>query len=140
MQTSAFEKGLLLILILAAIGLFLQPLLLRLKIVGMARGELPTDRLGERISRWIREVLFQGTVIAGRPVAGWAHALVFWAFLVFLLETTDLVARMFGSPVGILGNGAFHQFYQAIVAVFSIFALIGITYIFIRRFFMLFPP
>jgi len=136
MQTSPFEKGLLVILILAAIGFFLQPLLLRLRIVGQARGELPTDRLGERIGRWIREVVIQGTVIAGRPIPGGAHAFVFWAFLVFLLETTDLVARMLGSPVGILGNGGFHQLYQAVVGIFAVLATVGIIYLFVRRFFL----
>ncbi len=124
---------------LVAIGLFLQPFLHRVKRVAMGRGELHYDRLGERIARWIREVLFQGTVIAGRTNAGWAHALVFWAFCVFLLETADLFARMFGSPVGILGNGLFHHFYQAIVAVFAVFALGGIIYLIIRRFYIR-PP
>lgn len=134
MQTSLTEKVLLLIFILVAIGLFLQPLLLRLQRITQARGSLPLDRLGERIARWFREVMFQGTVIAGRPLAGLSHAFVFWAFLVFLLESTDLIARMFGSPIGILGNGAFHQFYQGIVAIFAVLALIGIIYLTFRRF------
>ena len=134
MQTNAIEKVLLALFIIVAIALFLQPLIVRLRIVGKAKGKLNLDRFGERITRWFREVAFQGTVIAGRPLVGWMHAFVFWAFIVFLLESTDLIARMFGSPVGILGNGAFHHGYQQLVAVFAVLALIGILYLTYRRF------
>jgi len=139
MHTSAIEKILLAVLVLVSIGLFLQPLLLRLKIVAKGRGELQYDRFSDRITRWIREVLFQGTVIAGRPLSGWSHAIVFWAFIVFMFETADMFARMFGSPFGLLGNGAFHEFYQGIVALFAVLAFIGIIYLFVRRFFIR-PP
>ena len=116
MSTTGVEKLILAILILAALYGFFDPFLLRIKKIALAKGKLNTDRIGDRILRWFREVIFQGTVIAGRPLVGWMHAFVFWAFIVFLLETADLVARMFGSPVGILGNGSFHHVYQTVVA------------------------
>lgn len=139
MHTSSIEKLLLVILILAAIYLFAQPLFFRISKIKLAKGKLETDQLGRRIARWISEVLFQSRVISGRPIVGWMHGFVFWAFIVFLLETTDLFARMLGSPVGILGNGAFHDAYQILVAFFSILALIGIIYLTIRRF-IIRPP
>jgi Fe-S oxidoreductase len=134
MNTSVIEKIILAVLIIAALYGFFSPFILRVKRILLAKGSLDFDRIPDRIIRWLKEVLFQGTVIAGRPVPGLMHAVVFWAFLVFLLETTDLVARMFGSPVGIMGNGVFHHAYQAIVALFAVLALIGIIYLAVRRF------
>jgi len=134
MHTSAIEKIIFAIIIILAIIFFLQPLLIRINRIRQARGTLPFDRIGKRIARWFREVVFQSTVIAGRPVAGLSHAFVFWSFIAFLFETTDLFARMFGSPFGILGNGIFHQFYQGIVAILAVLAFLGILYLMIRRF------
>lgn len=133
------ERLLLGFLTIVAIVIFLEPVIKRLKIIASAKGNLETDRIGERISRWLKEVLFQSTVIAGRPLPGITHAFVFWAFIVFLLETADLYFRMMGSKFGLLGNGPFHHFYQQIVAVFAVLAFVGILYLFIRRFFFK-PP
>jgi len=134
METAWYERVIFLVLILAALGLFLQPVLLRINKIKLGRGSLPLDRLGERIIRWFREVFFQGTVIAGRPLAGLAHALVFWAFIVFLIETLDLFVMMLGAPGGIFGTCPIHPYYQAMVGIFAVFALLGITYLLIRRF------
>jgi len=139
MHTSLVEKIILAVVIIVSFSLFIEPVIQRVKIIMRGRGGLPCDRFGDRIKRWIREVIFQGTVIAGRPLPGWAHALVFWSFLFFLLETLDIVFRIFGSPFGLLGNGAFHQFYRGILACVSTPAFFGILYLFIRRF-VLRPP
>ncbi|HEX9744091.1 MAG TPA: (Fe-S)-binding protein, partial [bacterium] len=84
-------------------------------------------------------VVLQEKVIGGRPWWGFMHALVFWAFLVFLLETTDMFARGFGSPVGILGNSGFRHGYEILVAIFAAAALVGILVLTYRRFVMR-PP
>ncbi|MFH1676383.1 MAG: heterodisulfide reductase-related iron-sulfur binding cluster, partial [bacterium] len=139
MQTSPIEKILLAILVIVSIALFLQPLIIRYKAIMSAKGSFDFDRIPDRIARWFREVFFQGTVIAGRPLPGLMHAFVFWAFIVFAFETLDLMTRMFGYPVGIFGDGAFHHFYQGIVAIFAILASVGILYLFVRRFFFR-PP
>jgi Fe-S oxidoreductase len=134
MHTSPIEKAILAVFIIVAVYLFLQPFLFRIGRIRLAKGALDNTRWLDRVIRWLREVAFQSTVITGRPIPGSMHAFVFWAFIVFLLETTDLVARMFGSPVGILGNGAFHHAYQLLVALFAVLALIGIIYLAVRRF------
>ena len=50
-------------------------------------------------SDFIWEVLFQGKVIVQRPVAGAAHAFVFWGFLAFGLITVNHIASGFGLPL-----------------------------------------
>src|SRR6267378_8070384 len=49
-----------------------------------------------RISRFIWEVLLQGKVIVDRPLAGLAHAFVFWGFCAFALVTVNHIATGFG--------------------------------------------
>jgi Fe-S oxidoreductase len=44
----------------------------------------------------VKEVLFQSRVVGGRPVAGTLHALVFLAFILFILETTSMFLEPFG--------------------------------------------
>jgi Fe-S oxidoreductase len=139
MESSMVERLLLGFLTIIAIVVFLDPVIRRLRIIGAGKGRLEIDHLCERISRWFREVFFQGTVIAGRPLPGLTHALVFWAFIVFVFETADLYLRMMGVPFGLLGNGQFHLFYRQVVAVFAVLAFVGILYLFIRRF-LLRPP
>jgi len=136
MDTSPLENVIFAVLIIVAVGLFLQPLVFRYKRVMMGRGVLPTDRLGQRVKRWFRQVLFQGTVIAGRPGPGTAHAVVFWAFLVFLPETANTFVQLLGYKPGIFGDWPIHPYYQALVAFFAVLAIIGIVSLFIRRFFL----
>ena len=134
MHTSWIEKAILAIVIIISATLFLQPVIQRLKIIRKGRGSLPLDRIGERIIRWLVEVLFQGTVIGGRWIPGFTHAIVFWAFLLFIFETADMILRMFGLEFGLFGNGTVHDFYQGIVGLIAILAFFSILYLFIRRF------
>src|SRR6185312_15375274 len=55
--------------------------------------------IAPRVRRFVWEVLLQGKVIKDRPVAGAAHALVFWGFCAFALITINHVAGGFGAPV-----------------------------------------
>jgi len=136
METSPLERFVFALLILITIGLFLQPLILRYNRIKLGRGDLPTDRIGERIRRWITEVLFQGTVIAGRPAPGLGHAVVFWSFIAFLPETGDTFVQLLGFKPGIFGECPFHSYYQHFVAFMAVAAIIGIVSLFIRRFFI----
>lgn len=135
MHTSPIEKVILALLVLTALGFFLYPVIQRIRIIWMGRGSLPFDRIGERIVRWFREVFFQGTVIAGRPGPGLAHALVFWTFLVFMIETADAFIRaLTGFEFGLLGNGPFHDYYRILVGCWAILCVFGISTLLIRRF------
>src|SRR6202000_2319686 len=55
--------------------------------------------MGRRVRRFVWEVLLQGKVIRDRPVAGAAHALVFWGFCAFGLITINHFASGFGFPL-----------------------------------------
>ncbi|MCB9474671.1 MAG: (Fe-S)-binding protein [Candidatus Delongbacteria bacterium] len=116
-------------------GLFLVELLRRLNAVSQVSPGWPEPSLA-RLKRFVGEVLFQRKIIRHRPLAGWAHALVFWAFLAFALETLNHLSQALPFlPYGFLPrHGWFHTIFQGIVGAFAWAALGGILYLFVRRF------
>ncbi len=91
--------------------------------------------IGKRIRDVVWEVLLQGKVIRQRPLAGFAHATVFWAFCAFVLVSLNHCAALFGlsflDPAGPVG-----RFYFYFAAVFAIACAAGILGLFVRRFFV----
>jgi Fe-S oxidoreductase len=85
--------------------------------------------LGPRFRKVFREVLLQAVVIRQRPLAGLAHALVFWGFCVFALATLNHFAAALGlaflSPQG---------FYSRLAAVFALAVAASIAGLAFRRF------
>ena len=89
--------------------------------------------VARRIRDFVWEVLLQAKVIRERPLAGLAHAFVFWAFCAFMLVTLNHCADAFGisflDPAGPIG-----RFYFYFAAVFAAACAAGILWLFIRRF------
>jgi Fe-S oxidoreductase/uncharacterized membrane protein YhaH (DUF805 family) len=89
--------------------------------------------LGRRVRDFVWEVLLQAKVIRERPLAGVAHALVFWAFCAFALVTLNHCASIFGlgflDPAGRIG-----RFYFDFAALFAAACAVGIFGLFVRRF------
>ena len=86
-----------------------------------------------RIRRFVWEVLLQGKVIKDRPVAGAAHALVFWGFCAFALITINHIATGFGLPV-FSRSGGFGMIYFGLAAVFAVAVAVSISYLAFRRY------
>ena len=91
--------------------------------------------LGPRIRQLLGEVVAQGKVIGQRPLAGLAHAFVFWGFCAFALATVNHFASAFGARF-LSGETAFGRFYLGFVAVWAVAVAVAITGLFIRRFFV----
>jgi Fe-S oxidoreductase len=89
--------------------------------------------IGKRVWDFVWEVLLQAKVIRERPLAGVAHALVFWAFCAFALVTLNHCAVIFGlgflDPAGRAG-----QTYFDFAAIFAIACAAGIVGLLVRRF------
>jgi Fe-S oxidoreductase len=89
--------------------------------------------IGRRVRDFVWEVMFQAKVIRERPLVGFAHALVFWAFCAFALVTLNHCATIFG--LGFLDPaGAVGRFYFEFAAVFAVACAVGIGGLFVRRF------
>src|SRR3954465_4649512 len=86
-----------------------------------------------RIRRFVWEVLLQGKVIKDRPVAGAAHALVFWGFCAFALIPINHVAAGFGLRV-LSRSGGFGMTYFGLAAVFAVAVAVSIAYLAFRRY------
>jgi Fe-S oxidoreductase len=89
--------------------------------------------IAKRVWDFFWEVLCQAKVIRERPLPGFAHALVFWAFLAFALVTLNHCATGLGigflSPDGLVGRWYFY-----FAAAFAMACAVGIAGLFIRRF------
>jgi Fe-S oxidoreductase len=120
------------LLILASLYAFASPVRMRLRLVAKGKPRRALDRVAERWWRFLSEVLFQSKIIRERPFAGVMHALVFWGFLLFLLETIHHFSTGYGWHP--LGEGGFHLVYGGIVAVFAALVIVGITSLAFRRF------
>src|SRR5208337_3509269 len=89
--------------------------------------------IGRRVRDFVWEVLCQAKVIRERPLAGMAHALVFWAFCAFALVTLNHCAAIFGlaflDPAGRAG-----RLYFYFAAAFAAACAVGILGLLVRRF------
>jgi Fe-S oxidoreductase len=91
------------------------------------------EPLGPRIRQFVWEVLLQGKVIRERPLAGLAHAFVFWGFCAFALITLNHLAAGFGIPF-LSREGTFGPAYYYFVAIFAIAVAVSIAGLAFRRF------
>jgi Fe-S oxidoreductase len=130
-----WERWLLIISVTVSLLLFARDL--RGKIASILIGTTDrnrTDRLVERMMRFVREVIFQSRVVGGRPIAGAMHAVVFLGFLAFALETADHFLEPFGwSILGAILGSAVPMFHQ-ILAVVAVMVSIAISGLAFRRF------
>ncbi len=85
-----------------------------------------------RLRAFLREVMFQTKVIRQRPLAGVAHALVFWGFCAFALVTVNHVGSAFGVPI--LDGRGFGEIYFLLAAAFAVAVSIAIAGLAFRRF------
>ncbi len=110
------------------------------KVLAVIRGSRPTPDfelkpLDRRIGQFFREVVLQSKVIVQRPLAGLAHAFVFWGFCAFALITLNHFASGFGVRLLSRDEG-FGWFYFRFVAVWAVAVAVAITGLFVRRFFV----
>jgi Fe-S oxidoreductase len=93
--------------ILWAIGLlvFGGLILMRLRLLLAAQPAARFDHLGARLKRALVDGLGQKKFLRGEQPAGIAHALVFWGFVVLILQVITLFGRAFDANWNIPGFG-----------------------------------
>jgi len=103
----------------------------KLSFVRHGKPESRADHIGRRIWIFVSEVLGQSKV-RRRLTAGWAHALIFWGFLAFVVSTLDLLVRLALGGGGLL-HGAL-GWVPPTVDVFAALILLGIVVLAVRRY------
>jgi Fe-S oxidoreductase len=78
----------------------------RVRLLMGARPAPRTDRLTERLRRTVVYGLGQRKFLTGEQPAGIMHALIFWGFVVLMLQVITLFARTFDANWNIPGFGA----------------------------------
>ncbi|HVN92668.1 MAG TPA: (Fe-S)-binding protein [Terracidiphilus sp.] len=132
---STLEKALFCVLLAASVTIFARRLqsILRRIFESKKDADFHFAPVGRRVRDFLWEVLLQAKVIRERPLAGFAHALVFWAFCAFVLVTVNHCAAVFGlaflDPAGRVG-----RFYFGFAALFAAACAVGIFGLFVRRF------
>jgi Fe-S oxidoreductase len=125
------ERLILLVLVGLSAVAFWKPAATRYAIVRKGKGSLRVSMPGPRIRRFVSEVLLQTKIIRERPIPGIMHALVFWGFVAFGVETLDHFANGFGGTI--LGHGALRAAVSRALIPFAVLVLIGIASLAIRR-------
>ncbi|HWF85011.1 MAG TPA: heterodisulfide reductase-related iron-sulfur binding cluster [Vicinamibacterales bacterium] len=122
------------ILFLAFTGAFAAQVATRVRLIAAAPNNFSVDRLGFRVKRFLVDVLGQRKTIVERPVAGLAHALVFWGFIAFGGYTT--IEFLDGLGIAHLTQTRAFEMYRLVLTPFAVAVLAGIIYLLIRRAFV----
>ncbi len=119
------------LLVVVFLGAFVAQVASRIRLIATAPGTFTFDRPAVRIRRFVLDVLCQRRTIAERPVAGLAHALVFWGFVAFAGYTVSEFAR--GLGLADWTATPWFEAYRAALVPFAVAVLAGIVYLGVRR-------
>lgn len=130
-----WERILFALLLVGSAGLFLWNLNLKIGLIRAGAPDRPrTGHVPARLRRTLREVLLQTRVIGGRPMVGVLHAVVFFGFLLFALETIEHFLQGFGiSWLEPLLGGAL-PFFRAAMSGAAVLVIVAIAGLAFRRF------
>ncbi|MFC1492960.1 (Fe-S)-binding protein [candidate division KSB1 bacterium] len=136
LEFSTIERIVFFVLVAASASIFI---ILARKPLGLITSGNPeprsrTDSVGNRIVRVVKEVLFQQKVVSGRPFAGLMHLAVFLAFMIFLLETTNMLFEPFGMGYLTFLFGDSISGFRMVVMIIAGIGAVGIFMLFLRRF------
>ncbi len=117
--------------VLASTGLFAAQMATRLRLLQAAPGAFAFDDVLRRVEVFVRDVVFQGKVIARKPWVGFAHLFVFWGFVAFGGYT--LVETLHGLGLVDLTHTLGFRIYTWLLVPFSVAVLAGILFLVVRR-------
>src|SRR5690349_6128720 len=122
------------VLVLVFVGAFAAQVSTRVRLIAAAPNTFNVEHPGYRVGRFLVDVLGQRKTILERPVAGLAHALVFWGFVAFAGYTT--VEFLAGLGIVDLTHTSGFAIYRTVLTPFAVAVLVGIVYLLIRRAFV----
>ena len=119
------------LLLLGFGGAFAAQVARRVQLIAAAPNTFSVDDPGFRARRFLIDVVLQAKTIKERPIAGLAHAFVFWGFLAFGGYT--LVEFLYGLGIVDLTQARWFHVYRLALTPFATAVLLGIVYLLIRR-------
>ena len=118
-------------LVLIFTGAFVAQVATRVRLIASAPNTFSIDRPGVRAGRFLIDVVLQRKTIGERPLAGLAHALVFWGFVAFGGYT--LTEFLKGLGIVDLTGTRWFQAYRMVLTPFALGVLAGIVHLLVRR-------
>src|SRR5580765_3020258 len=112
------------LLVLGFVGAFAVQVSTRVRLIAAAPNTISVDNLGFRVTRFLVDVVGQRQTIKERPVAGLAHAFVFWGFVAFGGYT--LTEFLHGLGLVDLTHSSWFHAYRLALTPFAAAVLLGI--------------
>ena len=119
------------LLVIVFLGAFAAQVATRVRLIAAAPNNFSLDHPGDRVRRFVVDVIFQRQTIVERPVAGLAHAFVFWGFVAFGGYT--ITEFLYGLGIVDLTHTTWFSAYRMVLAVFAWMVLAGILFLIVRR-------
>ena len=124
--------------ILWAVGLlvFAAILATRMRLLLVAQPAARMNRLPERIKRAVVDGLGQRKFLSGEQPAGIMHALIFWGFVVLMIQVVMLFGRAFDAGWSIPGFGADQPLgppFFILRDLLELTVIVGVVYMLYRR-------
>ncbi len=105
-----------------------------IKIINRGQGTLHWENLGSRLMEAITVVFTQKTVFRSRPLTSFFHALIAWAFILYMLVNIGDILSGYIAGLRFMGSGTIGNIYRLFVDIFSVLALFSMSFFLIRRF------
>jgi Fe-S oxidoreductase len=118
-------------LLIVAVGAFAMQIAARMRLIAAAPGRFSSNQSGARLQRFLFDVILQRRTIRERPIAGAAHALVFWGFAAFAGYTS--IEFLYGLGLADVTASPWFHVYRLGLAPFAGAVLAGILYLLVRR-------
>ncbi len=126
------------VLFAIALGLFIQRLVLLIRLLRLGRPERRSDRLRHRIAGMLTIPFSQRSNLkhlSGRDLAPLGHAFMFWGLIVFVIGYVIFIGL--GAGLGlfpIMSGSAFERTFFSIMEIVGIFILLGMIGAVIKRY------
>ena len=119
------------LLVLGFVGAFAFQVATRVRLIAGAPSTFSTDDVPARMWRFVTDVVLQRRTIKDRPIAGLAHAFVFWGFVAFGGYTA--IEFLDGLGIVNLTDTAAFGVYRVVLTPFAVAVLGGIVLLLVRR-------
>ena len=119
------------LLVLGFVGAFAFQVATRVRLIAGAPSTFSIDDVPARVWRFVTDVVGQRRTIKDRPIAGLAHAFVFWGFVAFGGYTA--IELLAGLGIVNLTDTAAFGVYRAVLTPFAVAVLGGIVLLLVRR-------
>ena len=131
---SAPEKILFLIVVLISIFLTWKSFSTMIRIISRGQDKLYFDNIVSRILEALSVLVTQKTVFKKRPVISFIHALIAWAFVLYIIVNFGDALTGLIQGFKFLGSGIIGNIYRLFIDFFSVFAVLGMMFFLVRRF------